>query len=226
MKILKGLAGLFLVLTLPITIYLMTTAFFAYNGPFYRYEFKKNHVYDRVPEANRISNQLLTYYNYFDRSYNLPNIPEFSHSEKTHATDVKMALHKGQDLLYSLIGIQALLMFLILRNRKTIDLVLASSGLAGIAITGVTFILMPKYFDTWFDKLHEFLFKPGTWYFYPGQPFIEMFHFHFFIAIGKGIVSLSLTISFLLLIVGMVDYWIQKNRAASGNARLAHAIQI
>lgn len=185
-----------------------------YDKHYYQREFEKNNIYDNVPDADNILNNIL---NFFKGKEDLKE--PFIDKEITHMIDVKNLISFFNLFLYLFIFFFAVI-FYFLTNRFKINFrqlmsILAAGALLTILVS-LFFYFFAENFDFLFDRFHNLFFEQGSWIFSENDVLIEMFPFAFFYNTTYKIMLNSITSSLMIIIMAIItyvyyNYYLKKN---------------
>lgn len=199
--------SLFLIISLILTIYLSSAKHIAFNENFYKAEFSKNKVYDKIENADIIAKGLM---GFFKNKNKIPLI--FNEKEQSHLRDVKKLIEKGSTMLISLsltnIILLSLLLFSSENKTKLLSKLTIFSGIFGLIIP-LTIIV--SEFSALFIKFHLIFFPHGNWQFSFASTLITLFPQQFFYGALIRIIINSVILSVALLIFGFVLSRISSN---------------
>ncbi len=199
--------SLFLIISLILTIYLSSAKHVAFDENFYKTEFSKNKVYDKIENADMIAKGLM---GFFENSSKIPSI--FNEKEQSHLSDVKKLIERGNRLLIFLaltnIILLSLLFFSSKHKTKLLSKITIFSGIFGL-IVPLTIIL--SEFSDLFTKFHLIFFPRGNWQFSFASTLITLFPQQFFYNALIRIIISSVILSAILLIIGFILSRISSN---------------
>jgi integral membrane protein (TIGR01906 family) len=177
-------------ITFVLSIFLSSTKYVVFNHDFYKKEFAKHNVYDKIYNADEISEKII---GFFNNNNDLPLV--FNNKETSHLKDVKQLIKKGNILLISLSLMNIILLSLLLYYKKSLKKII-------IYPTIVTFIipipLILLNFSNLFIKFHLIFFLQGTWTFVYDSLIIQLFSQNFFYDAMISIIIFS--VLFILII--------------------------
>jgi len=187
------------VITLIILIISFNFKILSLNLDFYKKEFTKLNIYEKIPDADKNALNLINYYKDKEELNNF-----YNEKEKSHLKDVKLLIKKLFFIFYlSLILLVLLLIYFIYNKRyKTvINLSLISSSTLIILILILNFI----NFDNFFYNFHLFFFNNDLWQLNPEKDnLVNLFPQEFFYDIfAKALINI-LIISVILLIIAII----------------------
>ena len=182
-----------LIISFVFSLYLASTEYLIHNKDFYEKEFTKHNIYDRVYNADEISEKLI---GFFKEENNLPL--SFNEKEKSHLEDVKKLIDNGKGLLVFLSLLNIILISIILSNDN-LKKILISSGVFAI-ILPIPFLLFS--FSNIFTKFHLILFPQGNFQFPLDSLLIQLFPQEFFYDSLINIVLNSSIFAIILILMG------------------------
>jgi len=205
-------AQILLILFLPCLLILASFYSLLYNEKFYKEQFQKNKVYEKLPNADVTLKNLMSYFKWKPVKLN------FTQKEKAHLLDVKILLGKTLILFFSSLIIFIISMLFLLESKKTKELFYAL--LFGSILTLIiVFSVLLVNFDFLFIKFHQVFFPKGNWIFPSKSKLIILFPQSFFyealkrIFIGSSIIALFILIfSRIMLYSYKIVKHIKKNR--------------
>ncbi len=168
---------------------------YSLNFNFYKKEFLKLNIYDKIPEADK---HVLNLINYFKDKEELNNF--FNEKEKLHLRDVKNLINIAFIIFYiSLILFLIILIYFIYKKEY---LIIKSSLMISSVI--VIFLLLLSTlinFDSFFINFHKIFFNNNLWLLNPETDnLINLFPEQFFYDISLKIWVNSLLTSLFLMI--------------------------
>ena len=191
----KKVIMILLIISFVFSLYLSSTECLISNHNFYKKEFTKHNTYEKVYNADEISEKLI---GFFQDKNNLPL--SFNEEEKSHLEDVKKLIDNGKVLLIFLILISIILLSIILSEGKhNLKKILISSGVVAI-ILPIPFLLFS--FSNIFTKFHLILFPQGNWKFPLDSLLIQMFPQEFFYDSLVNIIVNSSILAIILILIG------------------------
>lgn len=196
---LNKLLKILFVISLVLLIITLNIKLLALNFDFYKKEFSKLNVYEKIPDANKPALNLINYYKNKEELNNF-----FNDKEKLHLKDVKELIRKGNLLFYSSLVLSVLLLiyFIYTKNYKTIYSSFLISSL--ILIIFILVIFLTNFQDL-FIKFHLLVFNNNLWQLNPDKDnLINLFPLQFFydIYIKAGVNILIL--AFILIILSLI----------------------
>ena len=210
-KIIIFILIILLILDIPIILYLFNFNSFAFNENFYKEEFKKYGIYNKLKDydVEKVNKNVLDYLKC--QNSELTDNGFFNEREKKHLKDVKAIMQFILFIFYfSIVLFLSLLISLIMldRNTKSIiknaGIVFLFSGFLTF-LDGFIFLLLAKFnFNFVFELMHETFFKAGTYVFDPSlENIIVLYPQQFFYDIATNIVVNTLVLSFFLFLIGL-----------------------
>lgn len=207
MNLLK-LSGFFLILILPILIFLISADLAAFNDSFYKEEFGKYGVKTDVPEAEILHGKVIDYIT--GKSNSLPNL--FNEREKQHLADVRNLVKDFNIAIYIFLILFVLMLVLfgfLLREEHHITgfvgKTLIYGGVLAIIISVVLLLLALFIFTSSFDSFHKIFFEQGTYTFNPeNELIVKLYPEGLFRDLGIRIIKKVILMSFLVVISGFV----------------------
>ena len=182
------------IISLVFSIYLTSAKYMTFNQNFYKKEFSKNHIYDKIYNADEINEKLL---GFFKDENNLPLI--FNEKEASHLKDVKNIIKKGNLLLIILSLTNIVLLSLALFYSVKLKKLMLYSGIFTLVLP-TPFLFFT--FSNLFIKFHLLLFPQGNWIFPIDSTLISLFPNEFFYNILIRIISSSMILGFILILLG------------------------
>ena len=197
------ISKIFLVITLPIILFLIITDTLALNDHFY----KKTVLKGNVQNASGLHYEIIN----FIRSRNAELPGRLTEGEKQHLADVKNLIKISTILLYGLIVsfslvITATLMTLKV-NEQRINFtgkVLFFGGILTIIPAGFLFLLIYSDFSSTFENFHQLLFKKETYLFNPSSALIQLYPEQLFVDLGIKISQGVLAASAIIALLGII----------------------
>jgi len=162
-----------------ITIYLGSAEYIINNSDFHLREFSKLGVYEKVPNADNINSNIISFFN--DKN----NLSYFNEKEASHLYDVKKLIN-GSNIISIIFSVTSIILFsLILSDSKNLKKELSKIFIFSSTLI-ILFPLMCLFFDfsSLFLKFHGIFFPQGNFLFpadslliqlYPGQFFYDCF---------------------------------------------------
>lgn len=187
-----------LVISLVLSLYLASADNLIFNLGFYKKEFSKNNVYEKINNADDISKSLI---GFFRDENKLPDV--FDAKEKSHLGDVKDLIKNIQTLFMflSLVNITLLSLLLFYSSTlKDLSKVGIYSGIFGLVLP--TFFMIFKFSDL-FVKFHLVFFPQGNWQFPVNSTLIMLFPGQFFYDAIISIIITSVVFAFVFLLIGV-----------------------
>lgn len=196
-KLLKTL----FVISLILLIITLNFKLLALNQNFYQKEFNKLNIYNKIPDADKNTLNLINYIK--DRE---PLNSFFNEKEKLHMKDVKDLIQEIFLLFYILL-ILTILLLIYLIYTKNYKIILNSIFLSSLLTIIIILILSLSLinFDVSFTKFHLMAFTNNLWQLNPETDnLINLFPLEFFYDITKQIIINILISSFILIILTLV----------------------
>lgn len=204
---LKNITILFtilIILSTPLVLYLNSTFLLVFSPRAYVIGFQRNNVYKNfhnisIPDETAV--QIINYFKGNQKS--LPDL--FNQNEKDHLRDVKLLLDRLEQIYFSLLVVMLIcitLLYRFFKNKfwKSIHRTFTYGSLLTILLT-LLLILFSLNFDKIFTQFHLVFFPQGNWMFPLESNLIRLFPKSFFFEEFVFIVILTLTQSFLLLLI-------------------------
>ncbi|MEK6834739.1 MAG: TIGR01906 family membrane protein [Nanoarchaeota archaeon] len=196
---LNKLLKILFVISLVLLIVTLNFKLLALNFNYYQKEFSKLNVYDKIPEADKFSLNLINYYKDKEELSNF-----FNEKEKLHLNDIKELIRKGNLLFYLslILVILFLIYFIYTKNYKAIYSSFLISSL--ILIIFILVIFLTNFQDL-FTKFHLLIFNNDLWLLNPETDnLINLFPLQFFYDIYiKAGVNILIS-AFILIILSLV----------------------
>lgn len=185
---------------LPVLIILIVFKILLYADTFYAYEFTKNKVYDRLPEADIVKSNIISYFSDDDTL----STYYFTEDEISHLSDVKERIKLVDLLLYLCIIFYVILVGIFARTKKKHKLIVVkeyciSTGIIGLALTFILFITSLSFGKT-FMAFHLFFFPEGNFTFPSESTLITLFPEQLFYDFFITLIILS-SLTFILMIL-------------------------
>jgi integral membrane protein (TIGR01906 family) len=207
MNLLK-LSRFFLILILPVLIFLISVDLAAFSDSFYRKEFDKYGVKNSVIEAEILHGKVIGYIT--GKSSSLPNL--FNEREKRHLTDVRNLVKNFNIAIYIFLILFVLMLvffgFLLREEKHIIGFVgktLVYGGILTIIISVVLLLLSLFNFTSSFDSFHRLFFQQGSYVFDPeNELIVKLYPEELFRDLGIRVMKKTLFISFLVIISGFI----------------------
>ena len=200
-----------LVIDIPFLLYLLNFSNVAFDGNFYKKEFKKYDVYGNLEnyDIEKINNDVLDYLKYGKNEKLIEN-DFFNEREKLHLLDVKELIQKTAKLYYFLIILffilLASLIFLLNRNVKIVKyfgMIFLISGLLAVLDAFIFYTAINSDFSFAFDIFHNAFFEQGSFLFDPGsENIVNLYPNELFFDIALRIVINTLIFSSLVFLTG------------------------
>lgn len=187
-----------LVISLVLSLYLASADYLIFNSGFYKKEFSKNNVYEKINNADDISKSLI---GFFRDENKLPDV--FDAKEKSHLEDVKDLIKNIQTLFVFLSLVNIILLSLLLfysPKLKDLSKVGIYSGIFGLVLP-IPFMIF-KFSDL-FIMFHLVLFPQGNWQFPINSTLIMLFPGQFFYDAIINIIITSVVFAFVFLLIGV-----------------------
>ena len=210
-KILNYILIILLILNIPLILYSLNFNNFVFNENFYKKEFQKHGVYDKLKnyDIEKVNKGVLDYLKY--KNVKLAGNDFFNEREKTHLKDVKDLIHFISFIFYFSVFLFLILFILLIilnGNYKTIIKNIGIVFLFGGALTlldAFIFWLLIKFnFQFTFELMHKIFFKAGTYVFDPSfENIIILYPQQFFYDITVNIVVNTLVFSLFLFLIGL-----------------------
>ena len=192
---------LLMIASLPLITVLSSFRIALFNRSFYKAEFEKNKVYDKIPEADSYLGELFLFFKGKEKL----DIGIFSENEKMHMNDVKILVNNAIIFNYSLILVFVVLLLILVRLSENTLKNLGFVFLFGGALTIILFLFFAMApFTGLFTNFHLIFFQQGNWLFPADSPIITLFPFGFFYDISLKIFINSLIASVALIIAGIL----------------------
>lgn len=207
MNLLK-LSRFFLILVLPILIFLISVDLAAFNDSFYKKEFDKYGVKTNVPEAEILHGKVVDYIT--GKSNSLPNL--FNEREKQHLADVRNLVKNLNIAIYVFLVLFVLMLVLfglLLKEEPHImgfiGKILVYGGVITISLSIILLLLAVFNFTPSFDSFHKLFFQQGTYTFNPeNELIVRLYPEELFRDLGIRIMEKVIFMSFLVIISGFV----------------------
>jgi|SRR3989344_3668390 len=196
-KILK----IIFIVSLVLLIISLNFKLLALNFNFYKKEFSKLNVYEKIPDADK---QALNLINYHNNKEELSNF--FNDKEKLHLQDVKNLFQKLSLMFYIslILSIILLAYFIYTKKYKIIYFSFLIVGIL-IFILIILFLIPLTNFDKTFTQFHLILFSNNLWQFNPETDnLVNLFPLQFFYDITKQIIINTIISSFILIILALI----------------------
>lgn len=200
------IVSLLLAINIPVLLLLSNALVQVFDLPYYQQEFSKLGVYEKVPDADVITNNLLSF---FSGSVAVQS-GIFSQREIAHLYDVKALIGTFQLVLYALLFAQILLLILLfyLSNEKFIRY---SSRIIMIGfflslLVAASFFVFSDNFDFLFLNFHTTFFTKNTWMFEEGTLLVTLFPEQFFYDAFHYIVGNLVLQSLVIFMVVFIFY--------------------
>ncbi|MBL7054689.1 DUF1461 domain-containing protein [Candidatus Woesearchaeota archaeon] len=198
-----------LILNVPFVVYLFNFNNTSFNENFYKKEFEKHGVYDKLDDYDieNVNKDVLDYLKNRDNS--LKGHDFFNEREKEHLEDVKDLIQIILFIFYfSIILFFVLFLILVILNKKIIKNVGIIFFFGGIltVLDAIIFYLWVKLnFRFAFDLMHKTFFKAGSYVFDPGfEKIVVLYPQQLFYDITADIVINTLVFSFVLFLGGLI----------------------
>jgi integral membrane protein (TIGR01906 family) len=185
---------IFFVLIFVSSIYLASANSVIYNEQFYNQEFDKFNTYDKISNADEISDSIIGFFQNNGELYN-----GFNEKETNHMNDVKLLVNKTDNLLFIFSIILIVILSVLLFYNKNINKLIISAGITGLVVP-IPFLLFN--FSNVFTKFHLIFFPQGNWQFPLDSLLIQLFPNQFFYDAVVLIILKTSIFSILLIILG------------------------
>lgn len=201
---LSSILSVLLTITFILSIYLTSAEYVVYSQDFYKKEFVKNKVYEKINDADRISKELIGFYK------NNNKIPEiFDESEKSHLNDVKDLINKGEILLRMLSLVNILLLsFILFKKENELSKIMILSSISGMIVI-IPFIFLN--FSGLFNRFHLIFFPQGNWQFSVNSSLIQLFPEAFFYDAAANILIIAAITFIIIMVFGLISSRISSN---------------
>ncbi len=182
-------------------ISLMVFNYYSFNENFYRGEFEKNNVYEKIPEADLMAEDLMLYF--LDKNEQLLFQEEYSEREMIHLSDVKELFQKEILLLFIVsIAFIALLAVQFLLGERLIKTVFLGSIITIIVSSLLS--LSGLFFSKSFATFHNIFFSNDYWLLPEGSILITLFPQQFFADFFVHFIIARLIVGFALLALSLL----------------------
>jgi integral membrane protein (TIGR01906 family) len=185
---------IFFVLIFVSSLYLASAKSVIYNESFYSQEFDKFNTYDKISNADEISDSIIDFFQDKEELYN-----QFNEKETSHMNDVKILINKANNLLFIFSIILIVIFSVLLFYNKNVNKLIISAGIIGLLLP-IPFLLFD--FSNLFTKFHLIFFPQGNWQFPLESLLIQLFPKQFFYDAVILIVLKTSIFSILLIILG------------------------
>lgn len=199
-----------IILQIPFIFLISSFKSTAFSMDFYRQEF--NIYKPDVNNSIEVTQDLIYYLENkkADESY----IQRFEDDEISHLSDVKVLMQKfilALNILLSISFILLVIFFFLDKHKilKNISIITLSGGiLTSILILIFRYLLIN--FNSTFIRFHKIFFKTGTWTFPENSLLIRLFPQIFWIDAAYNMIYNTLIVSIILIIIGVVLFFISK----------------
>jgi len=164
------IAFIILVLTLPLLVILNNAYTTGFSESFYHNEYEKIGTYERVPDADDITINILNFFNDKEK------LNYFSEKEKEHMQDVKSTIFKFF-IAFTILKLVVASLIIYIRKINLLFYAFITS-LILLIILSLTLYLFD--FSSLFTNFHNIFFEPGTWTFSEQDLLIKLFPMQFF----------------------------------------------
>jgi len=219
-----------LILNTYFLIYLVNFKLIVFNEDYYRKEFRKYGVYDKLDgyEIEQVNSDLLDYLRY-ERTNNLIDSDFFNEREKEHLLDVKALFQKALSIVnYVMVSFVLLVVLFFFVVRKELHarndfgkwllkhgsiILIIRCSLGSLTILGI--VLLLKYrFSYIFTKFHEMFFKAGSWMFDTQvDKMVILYPEGFFVDVTLKIFLDTLSFSLILVALGFLGLYLLKRKS-------------
>ena len=199
--LLNKLLKIIFIVSLILLIIISNFKLLALNFNFYKNEFSKLNVYEKIPDADK---QALNLINYHNNKEELSNF--FNDREKLHLQDVKNLFQK-LSLIFYISLILSLILLIYFIYIKKYKIIYSSFLIAGILtfILIILFLISVSNFDKAFTQFHLILFSNNLWQLNPETDnLVNLFPLQFFYDITKQIIIDTLISLFILIILALI----------------------
>ena len=199
--LLNKLLKIIFIVSLILLIIISNFKLLALNFNFYKNEFSKLNVYEKIPDADK---QALNLINYHNNKEELSNF--FNDREKLHLQDVKNLFQK-LSLIFYISLILSLILLIYFIYIKKYKIIYSSFLIAGILtfILIILFLISVSNFDKAFTQFHLILFSNNLWQLNPETDnLVNLFPLQFFYDITKQIIINTLISLFILIILALI----------------------
>lgn len=202
------ISKIFLILALPLLIFLLIVNFIGFDELFYREKFAEYKVQEEIPQAVPMHEKVINFIT--GKNNELPD--EFNGREKQHLFDVKNLVNTSTLILYSLIALFILLlivsMIMLKVNSYIIDFVgkvLLYGGLLTVGLAAALLFFTNSNFSSVFDSFHRIFFKSGTYSFEPAkESIVRLYPEQLFMDLGIKISVWVAVISIIIILSGLI----------------------
>jgi len=211
---------LFLILNISLHLYLISFRLIVFDEKFYKSEFKKYNVYERLAgqDIDKINSDILGYFRHEERAVPIGN-DFFNEKEKAHLIDVKLLVRLVLFLLYSgflAIALKFILLWVLVNYQKE-DIwnysyfMLTASGILTIIPALFIWAVMKLNFDSFFTFFHKIAFDNNLWLMNPAtDKIILMYPQGLFYDIAIKIAIFTLIQAIALIVIGISCYKIRQ----------------
>lgn len=183
-----------LYILLPVILFIGNLMIISLNNNFMKDEFVKYDVYQKVPRADMIVDEI---YAYFSGKETL-EVKEYDSREISHMADVKKVANGAKNvLIVSMILFFGIFFIVMYKDQEKMIENITELMMMGSVFASMFFLVfgtfLYKYFDIFFTGFHRILFADGTWTFNSREVIIQMFPIGVFFDIG------TLTVIFIIM---------------------------
>lgn len=198
--------AILLIILIPILLFLLSFKLVIFNENFYKREFLKYDVYDKLSEYNieKINKDVLDYFKNNDK---LLKNDFFDEKEKSHLLDVKNLIYTSNFIFYFLLILIIILFFLLfIKNKKNIKKYTWNIFYLGGALTFaevfILWLLSLINFNFLFTLFHKIFFPMGNWMF--NTNIIILYPQGFFYDALVRIVFYTLAMGLILILISLL----------------------
>ena len=199
-------AKIFLILIVPVLIFLIVFNFASFSDSFFKNEFSKYGVNNKFINADLLHQKVTDFIE--GKSNELPS--EFNAREKAHLADVRKVISSLTITLYIMIALFIILLivsaFTLKVNSSIINFtgkILMWGGILTVAIAALLFLSLQFDFGATFESMHRMFFQSGTYMFDPAkEAIVNLYPEQLFMDLGIKISVWTLIIAVLTIIIG------------------------
>lgn len=188
------------VLLIPLFLFTMVL----YDKTFYAKEFSKLDVYEKLPQAHDINEQILDFF----KGNEALSTHALTASEKSHLHDVRRIFNALAWFMYVL-TVMLIILFYFSQKRITtkqhrqqfLATYFLSTGLALILLLAIIGIMLLN-FSAAFDAMHTVFFPQGNFVFASDSTLISLYPEQFFIDFVNHVALQSLLFALFLILLG------------------------
>ncbi len=209
----RNIIAVFLAGNFVFLIYTLSLGCLWYSRPFYRHEFQKYHISTQVPQAYRITYELLDWGQYFNRDYSVPEIGGLNLKEREHMRDVKVLGHRVLTFVCLLAVLDLLSLVVMRKNRKLLRQVFIETSTIILILAGTIYIFREQafnFFGNFFIQIHLIFFKEGTWMFGPSDILTDIYVYPLFVDLFSYAGIMSVTAALLIFILFPTNKFINR----------------